>query len=42
VRERAGLVVDDLGAPIDVLWMRLSRQSSDSDTHNPRTNLEAR
>jgi 2-polyprenyl-6-methoxyphenol hydroxylase-like FAD-dependent oxidoreductase len=32
VRERAGLVVDDLGAPIDVLWMRLSRQSSDSDT----------
>ena len=31
VRERAGLVVDDLGAPIDVLWMRLSRQSSDSD-----------
>jgi 2-polyprenyl-6-methoxyphenol hydroxylase-like FAD-dependent oxidoreductase len=32
VRERAGLVVDDLAAPIDVLWMRLSRQSSDSDT----------
>src|SRR5258708_17421881 len=32
VRERAGLVVDDLGAPIDVLWMRLSRQSSDDDT----------
>jgi 2-polyprenyl-6-methoxyphenol hydroxylase-like FAD-dependent oxidoreductase len=32
VRECAGLVVDDLGAPIDVLWMRLSRQSSDSDT----------
>ena len=32
VRERAGLVVDDLGAPIDVLWMRLSRQSSDGDT----------
>ena len=32
VRERAGLVVDDLGALIDVLWMRLSRQSSDGDT----------
>jgi 2-polyprenyl-6-methoxyphenol hydroxylase-like FAD-dependent oxidoreductase len=29
VRERAGLEVDDLGAPIDVLWMRLSRRSSD-------------
>jgi 2-polyprenyl-6-methoxyphenol hydroxylase-like FAD-dependent oxidoreductase len=29
VRERAGLVVDDLGAPMDVLWMRLSRQSDD-------------
>ena len=25
----AGLAVDDLGAPIDVLWMRLSRQPSD-------------
>ena len=31
VRERAGLIVDDLGAPIDVLWMRLSRQPSDGD-----------
>jgi 2-polyprenyl-6-methoxyphenol hydroxylase-like FAD-dependent oxidoreductase len=29
VRERAGLEVDDLGAPIDVLWMRLSRRPSD-------------
>jgi 2-polyprenyl-6-methoxyphenol hydroxylase-like FAD-dependent oxidoreductase len=29
VRERAGLKVDDLGAPIDVLWMRLSRRPSD-------------
>jgi 2-polyprenyl-6-methoxyphenol hydroxylase-like FAD-dependent oxidoreductase len=29
VRERAGLAVDDLGAPIDVLWMRLSRKPSD-------------
>src|SRR6202049_2246377 len=31
VRERAGLVVDDLGEPIDVLWLRLVRQSSDSN-----------
>jgi 2-polyprenyl-6-methoxyphenol hydroxylase-like FAD-dependent oxidoreductase len=29
VRERAGLEVMDLGAPMDVLWMRLSRRSSD-------------
>ena len=32
VRERAGLTVDDLGAPIDVLWMRLSRKPSDGDS----------
>jgi 2-polyprenyl-6-methoxyphenol hydroxylase-like FAD-dependent oxidoreductase len=31
VRERAGLVVEDLGAPIDVLWMRLSRHPSDPE-----------
>ena len=30
LREKAGLVVRDLGAPIDVLWFRLSRQPSDS------------
>ncbi|MFA6267902.1 MAG: FAD-dependent oxidoreductase [Pseudolabrys sp.] len=30
VRERAGLDVEDLGAPIDVLWFRLSRQESDT------------
>ena len=29
VRERAGLIVDDLGAPIDVFWMRLTRRPSD-------------
>lgn len=29
VRERAGLEVVDLGAPMDVLWMRLSRKSDD-------------
>jgi 2-polyprenyl-6-methoxyphenol hydroxylase-like FAD-dependent oxidoreductase len=30
LRERAGLVVDDLGAPIDVLWFRLPRQETDT------------
>ena len=29
VRDRAGLKVTDLGAPIDVMWMRLSRKPSD-------------
>src|SRR6185295_14541576 len=29
VRARAGLTVDDLGAPIDVLWLRLSRRAGD-------------
>jgi 2-polyprenyl-6-methoxyphenol hydroxylase-like FAD-dependent oxidoreductase len=29
VRERAGLEVMDLGAPMDVLWMRLRRESGD-------------
>ena len=29
VRERAGLLVEELGAPIDVLWFRLSRKPSD-------------
>jgi 2-polyprenyl-6-methoxyphenol hydroxylase-like FAD-dependent oxidoreductase len=31
VREKAGLEVVDLGAPIDVLWMRLSRDPNDHD-----------
>ena len=31
VRERAGLVVEDIGAPIDVLWFRISRRESDGD-----------
>jgi 2-polyprenyl-6-methoxyphenol hydroxylase-like FAD-dependent oxidoreductase len=31
VRERAGLQVMDLGAPMDVLWMRLSRRPGDPD-----------
>jgi len=30
-RARAGLAVQDLGAPIDVLWMRLSRAPTDPD-----------
>jgi 2-polyprenyl-6-methoxyphenol hydroxylase-like FAD-dependent oxidoreductase len=29
VRERAGLAVEDFGAPIDVLWMRLTRRPGD-------------
>ncbi|HEY6046519.1 MAG TPA: FAD-dependent monooxygenase, partial [Pyrinomonadaceae bacterium] len=29
VRERAGLQIESLGAPIDVLWFRISRQPSD-------------
>ncbi|MBV8745399.1 MAG: FAD-dependent oxidoreductase [Xanthobacteraceae bacterium] len=29
VRARAGLTVKDLGAPMDVLWMRVSRRSDD-------------
>jgi 2-polyprenyl-6-methoxyphenol hydroxylase-like FAD-dependent oxidoreductase len=31
VRAKAGLVVDDLGAPIDVLWMRISRKLTDPE-----------
>ncbi|WP_284165143.1 FAD-dependent oxidoreductase [Frigidibacter sp. SD6-1] len=31
LRQAAGLEVIDLGAPIDVLWFRLSRQSGDTD-----------
>lgn len=30
LRARAGLVVDNLGAPMDVFWMRVSRKPSDS------------
>jgi 2-polyprenyl-6-methoxyphenol hydroxylase-like FAD-dependent oxidoreductase len=29
VRERAGFICEDLGAPMDVLWFRLSRKPSD-------------
>jgi 2-polyprenyl-6-methoxyphenol hydroxylase-like FAD-dependent oxidoreductase len=31
VRDAAGLKVEDLGAPMDVLWMRLSRRPGDPD-----------
>lgn len=31
VREKAGLKVDEFGAPMDVLWFRLSRKSSDDE-----------
>jgi 2-polyprenyl-6-methoxyphenol hydroxylase-like FAD-dependent oxidoreductase len=39
VRAKAGFTVDDLGAPIDVLWMRLSRRPDDGD--NPLGRIEA-
>jgi 2-polyprenyl-6-methoxyphenol hydroxylase-like FAD-dependent oxidoreductase len=32
VRSRAGLIVDDLGAPMDVLWMRVSKRADDPYT----------
>src|SRR6185503_10573957 len=31
LRARAGLAVEDIGAPIDVLWFRLSRHDADTD-----------
>lgn len=31
LREAAGLVPDEIGAPMDVLWFRLSRKSADPD-----------
>jgi 2-polyprenyl-6-methoxyphenol hydroxylase-like FAD-dependent oxidoreductase len=31
IRERAHLAVEDIGAPIDVLWFRLPRPSNDGD-----------
>ncbi|RYX90694.1 MAG: FAD-dependent oxidoreductase [Comamonadaceae bacterium] len=36
VRASAGLVVRDIGAPIDVLWMRLPRHEGDSDASGGR------
>jgi 2-polyprenyl-6-methoxyphenol hydroxylase-like FAD-dependent oxidoreductase len=31
VRKKAGLQIEDLGAPIDVLWMRIPKQQGDDD-----------
>jgi 2-polyprenyl-6-methoxyphenol hydroxylase-like FAD-dependent oxidoreductase len=31
VRERAGFAIEDIGAPIDVLWFRVSRRDGDTD-----------
>jgi len=31
VRDLSGLVVEDIGAPMDVLWMRLSKRADDPD-----------
>jgi len=31
VRERAGFTVEDIGAPIDVLWFRVSRKNGDTE-----------
>ncbi len=39
VRERANLVVEDIGAPIDVLWFRMSRR--DGDTEETTGHIEA-
>jgi 2-polyprenyl-6-methoxyphenol hydroxylase-like FAD-dependent oxidoreductase len=39
VRERAGLAVKALGAPIDVLWMRLSKQPGDPSQTAGRFNF---
>lgn len=36
IRRSAGLVVNNLGAPIDVLWMRLPRMPGDPDTTGGR------
>jgi 2-polyprenyl-6-methoxyphenol hydroxylase-like FAD-dependent oxidoreductase len=41
VRRAAGLVVQDLGAPIDVLWMRLPRMAGDPSASGGRINTGA-
>jgi 2-polyprenyl-6-methoxyphenol hydroxylase-like FAD-dependent oxidoreductase len=38
LRDRAGLKVEDLGAPMDVFWFRLSRDSKDQDQLLARVN----
>ena len=42
VRERAGLAVEDIGAPIDVLWFRLSRQRRATPRRPPAISRPAR
>lgn len=39
LRTRAGLEVEDLGAPIDVLWMRLSKRAQDPPQSLGRLNF---
>ena len=39
LRERGGFAIDDVGAPIDVLWFRLSRR--DGDTEETTGHIEA-
>jgi 2-polyprenyl-6-methoxyphenol hydroxylase-like FAD-dependent oxidoreductase len=39
MRARAGLEVEDLGAPIDVLWMRLSKRAQDPQQSLGRLNF---
>ena len=34
LRERAGFAVENLGAPMDVLWMRISRKPGDASAYN--------
>ena len=36
LRRATGLIVEDFGAPIDVLWFRLSRQTHDTDQTQAR------
>ena len=40
LRERAGLAVEDLGAPMDVFWFRLSRRPQDPDTTMGRFDID--
>jgi 2-polyprenyl-6-methoxyphenol hydroxylase-like FAD-dependent oxidoreductase len=38
VRQRAGLQVQDIGAPMDILWMRISKSSTDPEYSLGRLN----
>jgi 2-polyprenyl-6-methoxyphenol hydroxylase-like FAD-dependent oxidoreductase len=39
LRERAGLISEDFGAPMDVLWFRLPRDASDTDQTQGRFDM---